>query len=585
MNDHNMPVDSSPQHPQVTHPAGSRARVLLCSVFGPYGQDDEYGSRRMNPMELFHNQITRTQGAFSLRLFQRSWGLMMIQANIEAPCTVLDFPTLDRFIEELRTRQYDIVGISSVMPNIFKVKKMCELIRQYQPDATIVVGGHIANFPDLDGWIDADYIVRGEGVRWFRRFLSENEDRPLRHPLITEHFKLRILGVCPRERPGDVTATVLPGVGCPLGCNFCATSAMFGGKGKSVNFYQTGDELFHIMCQLEREMRVHSFLIMDENFLLHRKRALGLLELMEEHSKSWSLILFSSADVLQLYTIDQLLRLGISWVWMGIEGHNSPYAKLSGIDTFKLVRELQSNGIHVCGSTIIGLENHTPENIDEVIDYAVRHDTDFHQFMLYTPIPGTPLWAELSAKGLIKDESEYHIGDIHGQLILNYHHPHLNDRQTAEFMGRAFDRYFHVNGPSVVQIIHTTLAGWRRHKSHPNPCVRDRFVREARKLATKFSVVVGAVTLYYRNDPVLYAKMLALLQELHAEFGWKSRLASALRSRWLLRQIRKEDKRLAVGFNYEPPTFCDRNDAVSDRRDIPLCRSVAPLARVSDHPN
>jgi hypothetical protein len=98
-------------------------------------------------------------------------------------------------------------------------------------------------------------------------------------------------------------------------------------------------------------------------------------------------------------------------------------------------------------------------------------------------------------------------------------------------------------------------------------------------------VVVGAVTLYYRNDPVLYAKMLALLQELHAEFGWKSRLASALRSRWLLRQIRKEDKRLAVGFNYEPPTFCDRNDAVSDRRDIPLCRSVAPLARVSDHPN
>ena len=64
------------------HPAGSRARVLLSSVFGPYGQDDEYGSRRMNPMELYHNQVTRTQGAFSLRMFHRSWGLMMIQANI-----------------------------------------------------------------------------------------------------------------------------------------------------------------------------------------------------------------------------------------------------------------------------------------------------------------------------------------------------------------------------------------------------------------------------------------------------------------------------------------------------------------------
>ena len=104
-----------------THPAGSQAKVLLSSVFGPYGQDDEYGSRRMNPMELYHNQVTRTQGAFSLRMFHRSWGLMMIQANIEAPCTLLDFPTLDRFVEELRARQYDIVGISSIIPNTMKV--------------------------------------------------------------------------------------------------------------------------------------------------------------------------------------------------------------------------------------------------------------------------------------------------------------------------------------------------------------------------------------------------------------------------------------------------------------------------------
>ena len=121
------------------------------------------------------------------------------------------------------------------------------------------------------------------------------------------------------------------------------------------------------------------------------------------------------------------------------------------------------------GSTIIGLENHTPENIDEAIDHAVRHDTDFHQFMLYTPIPGTPLHAELTAKGLMKDESEYHLSDIHGQSIFNYRHPHINDRQTAEFMLRAFDRDFQVNGPSTVRIVRTTLAGWQRYKNHPDP--------------------------------------------------------------------------------------------------------------------
>ena len=96
---------------------------------------------------------------------------------------------------------------------------------------------------------------------------------------------------------------------------------------------------------------------------------------MEQHDKAWSLYVFSSANVLRSYTIDQLVRLGISWVWMGIEGRNSQYTKLNGIDTFDLVRELQSHGIRVLGSTIIGLENHTPENIDEAIDHAVaaRH--------------------------------------------------------------------------------------------------------------------------------------------------------------------------------------------------------------------
>ena len=53
--------------PQIVaeHPKGTRAWVLLTSVFGPYAQDDEFGSRAINPMELYHNQVTRAQGAFS----------------------------------------------------------------------------------------------------------------------------------------------------------------------------------------------------------------------------------------------------------------------------------------------------------------------------------------------------------------------------------------------------------------------------------------------------------------------------------------------------------------------------------------
>jgi hypothetical protein len=291
--------------------------VLLTSVFGPYAQDDEYGSRALNPMELYHNQVTREQRAFSVRMFHRS-------------------------------HPYDIVGIGAIQPNVGKVQKMCELVRQHLPDATIVVGGHVANLPDLDELIDADHIVKGEGVRWMRRFLSEDENRPIRHPHILSGIGARTMGVTPRGRPGDTAATLIPSVGCPMGCNFCATSAMFGGKGKFVHFYETGDELFEVMCELEEAMRVRSFFVMDENFLLYRKRALRLLDLMAENDKPWALYVFSSANVLGRYTMEQLVALGVSWVWMGLEGPGADYVKLKGIDTRRLVRTLQSHGINTC---------------------------------------------------------------------------------------------------------------------------------------------------------------------------------------------------------------------------------------------
>jgi len=549
-----------PSHP--VHPLGSRARVLLTSVFGPYAQDDEYGSRLLNPMELYHNQVTRVQGAFSLRMFHRSWGLMLIQNNISAPCTLLDFPVLDRFVEEITTNHYDIVGISSIVPNVRKVAKMCELIRQHLPEAQIVVGGHVANMPDLDERIDADHIVRGEGVRWMRRFLSDDEDQPIKHPRILSGIGARSMGVKLSEKSGEVAATLIPSVGCPLGCNFCATSAMFGGKGKCVHFYETGDELFDVMCELERDMHVKSFFAMDENFLLHRKRALRLLSLMIENNKSWALYVFSSANVLNSYTMEQLVGLGVSWVWMGMEGKDSQYTKLHGSDTHQLIRKLQSHGIRVLGSSIIGLENHTPENMDEAIDYAASHDTEFHQFMLYTPIPGTPLHAEHKANGSLLDPSEYDEADIHGQFKFNYRHPHIKNGQESELILRAFRRDFEVNGPSALRIARTVLQGWQRYKNHPDARIRARFTYEARDLPVIYAGALWAAKRWFRNNPALCAKISATLKAIYHEFGLKSRLAAPLVGRYIRFMLEREDRRLRQGWTYEPPTFYEAMNKV-----------------------
>ena len=552
-------IHSDPSSHPPAHPLGSRARVLLTSVFGPYAQRDEHGSRPDKPMELYHSQVTRTQEAFSLRMFHRSWGLMLIHANINVACALLDFPTLDRFVEEIRTNRYDIVGISAIMPNVDKVRTMCELIRRHLPAATIVVGGPVANVPQIEERINADHIVKGEGVTWMRRFLGENPDRPVRHPHIVSGIAPRTMGIRLSEKPGDVAATLIPSVGCPLGCNFCATSAMFGGKGNVVHFYRTGDELFEVMCELEKAMGVRSFFVMDENFLLYRQRALRLLNLMIEHDKSWSLYVFSSANVLRSYSIEQIIGLGISWVWMGLEGENSRYTKLHGTDTLQLIRTLQAHGVRVLGSSIIGLEEHTPDNMDAVIDFAVSHDTEFHQFMLYSASPGTPLYAELQASGALS--REFPEADLHGQFKFNFKHPHIQNGEETEFLIRAFQRDFEVNGPSVVRIARTVLQGWRRYKNHPDLRIRNRFAWEARDLPVAYAGTLWAARSWFRSQPVLAARISHVLNDIYEECGAKARLVAPLVGSCLRFMLGREDRRLRRGWAYEPPCFYDLNEA------------------------
>jgi len=543
------------------HPLGTKARVLFSSVFGPYAQDDEYGSRKLNPMELYHNQVTRVQGPFSIRMFHPSLGLRIIQDNISAPCTLLDFPILNRFIDEIKNNEYDIVGISSILPNIGKVKKMCEEIRKHLPNAAIVLGGHLANKPGIGNIVDADYFVKGEGIRWFRKFLGEDEHAPVKHPVEFARFGLRVLGISLKHNSKNSAAVLIPSLGCPVGCNFCSTSAKFGGKGRFINFFETGDSLYSEMCKIEKNLGTAAFFILDENFLLQRTRALRLLELMQQHNKSWSIDVFSSARVLKSYTMAQLIGLGISWVWLGVEGKDSQYSKLNGIDTRQLVKELQSYGIKVLGSTIIGLEEHTPENIDEAIDWAVSHDTVFHQFMLYTPLPGTALFESHLRKGTILSENEFDTADINGQYKFNYRHEHIRDGQETEFILRAFRRDFKINGPGIARFIRAVLTGWQKHKNNPDLRIRARFKRDAGNLRSFLAGAIWGMKKWYKNDKLMEAKLNEILNDLYKEFGLITRLIAPVVGIFVYYTIKKESKRLERGWTYEPQTQYRKNAA------------------------
>lgn len=540
------------------HPKGKAARVLLTSVFGPYAQDDEFGSRRINPMELYHNQVTRAQGVFSLRMFHRSWGIMMIRENISAPTTLLDFPTRELFEREITKRRYDIIGISSIIVNVGKVREMCRIVRRLSPQSVIVVGGHVAAIAGIEGMIDADHIVSGDGISWMRRYLGEDETAPLRHPRLLASFGLRIMGLRLPSFLNSTSATIITSVGCPMGCNFCTTSAFFGGRGRFLNFYKTGAELFQLMCEMESSLKVRSFFIMDENFLLYKQRSMELLQRIKEAAKSWSLYVFSSVNAIRKYSIHEIVELGVVWIWMGLESASANYRKLRNSDTRELTRELREHGISVLGSTIIGLEHHTPENVLVEIDHAVSHETDFHQFMLYTPVPGTPLYREMAEGGRLLQESE--LADIHGQYKFNFTHSAISRDDSKTFLDWAFDRDFQRNGPSIYRLCRTMLQGWKRYKDHPDPRIRERFRWQGRQLKYGYNMALSGMERYLKHvNKAMSDQVRALRQEIGREFGWTARSSSAVFGPLLQWSAQREEKRLARGRVYEPKPIIERS--------------------------
>jgi radical SAM superfamily enzyme YgiQ (UPF0313 family) len=543
----------------VRHPLGTRARVLLSSVFGPFAQDDEFGSRAINPMELYQNQVTREQGPFSLRMFHRSWGIMLIQQSISAPSTLLDFPTRARFVREITRRHYDIVGISSIVVNVGKVREMCRLVREHSPRSTIVVGGHVTAIPHIERLVDADHVVRGEGVAWFREFLGEDPDRPIVHPALPSSFGFRAMGFRAPRGGGNPAATIIPSVGCPLACDFCTTSAFFGGKGKSVTFFERGADVYRLMCDAEARLGTSSFFMMDENFLLHRPRALELLDCMKAGGKAWNLYVFSSANAVAKYDVRQLVELGVSWIWLGLESPASGYAKLKNTDTRALTSTLQAHGIRVLGSTIIGLGHHTPANIRPEIEHAVAHDADFHQFMLYTPVPGTPLHERMAAEGRLLDEVD--LADIHGQHTFNFRHEAIGREESKSLLDWAFRLDFERNGPSLYRLMRTSLRGWQRYRDDPDPRVRARVSMDAAQFRYGYGAALWAMERYLREgNRQVAARIRALRKEAERELGVASRAVNAALGPLLLWGSRREARRHPAGRRLEPRTFVERRN-------------------------
>jgi len=467
----------------------TRARkILLSGVFGPYGVDDEFG-RKENIMELYHNQVTKAQGPASFRFHHRSFGLYFIAANIDAEVTILDFPSRKRFTREIEKGDYDMVGISFIMPNFDKAREMARIVREKAPHAEIILGGHGAAIEGVERLIDCDHVVKGEGIRWMRNHLGQDPDAPINHPALPSAEWMSILGV---PLTGPASSLLVPGVGCVNGCNFCSTSHFFG---KSYTpFLDTGKALFETACRVADERGTDSFFVMDENFLKNRDRALELLSEMEDHQRFFRFHIFSSAEAITAFGLDNLVRLGVDLVWIGFESRSrqSAFAKNHSIDARKLVQDLRNRGIAVLASGILCMEHHTPDNMQEDIDFLVDLEPDFAQFMLLTPIPVTGLYLDQQRRGLLRMDLPFQ--EWHGQKRLSYHHPGFNDDDPEKWINLAFRQDYEENSSSMFRMAETAVRGYEHlaAMTDRDACLEARMV-QCREKARSWSMILPAV--------------------------------------------------------------------------------------------
>ena len=360
------------------------------------------------------------------------------------------------------------------------------MIRQYAPNSKIVLGGYGTVLKDDVLKPYADFICREEGVGYFRRLLGEPEiPMPYKHPLIVSWLKVfgwKVSG----------TGKIFAGLGCPNGCDFCCTSHFF--SRKHIKLLPTGRDIYNVV---ERYFDLDPslvFLILDEDFLLNKKRAMEFRECVLAGGKKPSIFAFSSVKAISQFTVEEILEMGIDGFWIGYEGTRSNYAKQQGRPVEEIITEFRAHGITVLTSMIVGFDYQTPEIVAQELDGLMKLKPALGQFLIYGPVPGTPFYERVIKENLLQDvyttdkDLFYRRADGFRTMIK---HPTLSPAQIEDIQNWCFEQDFQRLGPSIYRVLETRFLGYLKLKDSPNPVLRQKAEYFAHELRFAYPVCLA----------------------------------------------------------------------------------------------
>ena len=471
----------------------------------------KYGDAPSVGYELLYRQVTRAQGLFSPRTVNRHFALEYIAQNLDAPTVVLQYPSRRELIRELK-KGYDCVGVSFLMAVMHNMKETVALIRKYSPHSKIVLGGYGTILKDAELKPYADYICREEGVAFFRRLLGEAEiAMPYKHPLMVNW--LRVFGW-----KVSGTGQIIAGLGCPNGCDFCCTSHFF--SRKHIKLLPEGKDIYAVVERyLEQDPHL-VFLILDEDFLLNRKRAMEFRDCVMQSGKTLSIFAFSSIKAISQYTVEEILEMGIDGFWIGYEGTRSNYAKQQGRPAEEIFNEFRSHGIIVLASMIVGFDYQNHEVVAQELDGLIKLKPSLSQFLIYGPVPGTPLHERIIRQNLLHDvytndkDLFYRRADGFHTMIK---HPTLSPEQIEQIQRWCFEQDFQRLGPSIYRVLEARLLGYQKLKESSNPILRRKAEYYAGELRYAYPVFLAGRLL---GPNAAVRKWIGDLERrIHAELG------------------------------------------------------------------
>lgn len=337
-------------------------------------------------------------------------GAVLRRENVDVSIYCQDFCEID-YSEVLSS---DLVGISTTTSTAPEAYRIADRVRSC--GIPVAIGGSHASFTADEALRHSDFCVRGEGEHTIVELLRAIESGSgfsgidglsYRIGDETRHNKprelIQDLDSLPfadldsiRNRESIKLTPIATSRGCPFACNFCSVVQMFGRGYRQRSVENVIEEL-----KFRNPSQVFFY---DDNFTANRDRTKALLERMLSEGINVPWTAQTRVDVAQDEELMGLMKQsGCQMLYIGFESVNpatlEEYNKRQSVDEIvDSIHLLHDNGIMTHGMFVFGAENDDTVSLRTTLRFALKHQVDTVQFMILTPLPGTPFFRQMESQ-------------------------------------------------------------------------------------------------------------------------------------------------------------------------------------------